>query len=77
MSSWTESLRTRCILIVNKVKIEMNSDGSYVLTLPAGGQRHNLQPADVVKSLQDEEAKFQAAIADMKALRVRFEKMVS
>lgn len=60
---------------MNKVKIEANSDGkTFVLTLPGGGQRHNLSAAAVVKSLKEEEQEYQKAIDDMKARREEFEK---
>lgn len=59
---------------MNKVEIEKNSDGTYNVTLPTGGQSVSLSPQDVVKRLNDAEQECQKALDDIKARREEFEK---
>jgi hypothetical protein len=62
---------------VNKVRIEKNSDGTYNVDLPNGGQGHALSPQQVVKRLNHAEQEFQTALDDIKARRQEFERMAS
>ncbi len=59
---------------MNKVKIEKNSDETYNVTLPMGGQSTAVSAQEVVKRLKSAEQEFQNALNDIKARREEFEK---
>jgi hypothetical protein len=59
---------------MNKVVIERNSDGTYNITLPGGGQSTGVAIQDAIKRLKYAEQEFQAAIDDIKANRNQLEK---
>ncbi len=51
---------------MNKVKIEKNSDGTYNVTLPMGGQSVSVPAQDAVKRLKAAEQEYQNAVDDIK-----------
>ena len=59
---------------MNKVKIEKNSDGTYNVTLPMGGQSVSVPAQDAVKRLKAAEQEYQNAVDDIKARREELEK---
>jgi hypothetical protein len=58
---------------MNKVKVEANSDGTYVVSMPGGGQCHCKSASDVAKSLALEEQEYQNAVADIRTRKQEFE----
>lgn len=50
---------------MRKVKIESNSDSTYVVSLPDGGQRHSTSADEVIKSLQEKAQEFRSALEDI------------
>lgn len=59
---------------MNPVTVEQSSDGIYLVTLPGGGQRHNLSKPEVVRVLREEEERYQKVIDNLKSKRAEFEK---
>lgn len=62
---------------MNKVRVEKSGDGIYLLTLPGGGQRHNLSAGGVAKALNDEIQEFQKASENMKAVSKKYQEIAA
>jgi hypothetical protein len=58
---------------MNKIKIEANNDGTYVVTMPGGGQRICSSPADVASRLAHEEQEYQNTINDIRSRKQEYE----